>query len=399
MSDSKTYCSENIAVYECYQELEDSMCENVLYYRKGCTERTWALHSFVKNKQKTVEGIQSNEDSKVHVSLLSSSPFNKSVYKQTKSKLPSAPVITVPDAVVPHYLRFYENFISENAEIEINLPPNLRKATETAYSGELKSNVFDLVVDEILNMLYFSTFKSYVTCKKFLGRAGVPRVNVNFEKILPPTPQSNSPVSPEPIAPPKFALKNNFSALSLVDPSNVLLGKQNQSRGRNILDAIANFASAKFVKSSSKSRQDRSVSRARSNPNESVIFSQDSVHFSSISSKNQFQPRKSSLPNVNESINSEFAFPSMPRPSRPRTPTNEHSYSARKNSGDPSKLRLKKSDVVLVDLHGKEVLAPRRKGSLTSAGPSLFGTSVETLPYPTQPPIPTIPDNIVNKQQ
>ncbi|KAI8810257.1 hypothetical protein BJ742DRAFT_198125 [Cladochytrium replicatum] len=91
------------------------------------------------------------------------------------ASLPEDPVARAP---IPHgplmhaFVVFYNDFIAHGAPHEVNIPSMLRRRIEKQLTdalsgnGKLQSSVFDLAVDEVLALMYRTTFAKWVTARK-----------------------------------------------------------------------------------------------------------------------------------------------------------------------------------------------------------------------------------------
>ncbi|KAJ1561985.1 hypothetical protein HK096_002570 [Nowakowskiella sp. JEL0078] len=153
-----TFCSENIVLYEVFIELDNQLAYQIEKYRTGCPENSWALYTFLQNSKNLKE-----KTSRTFTFVSESSVSNNTEDNIECNSQIKVPILTIPQKLIPAYLRFHAIFTSYQHEVDINLPDNIRRlTTERIENGALNSDVFGLVIQHTLETMYYSPFHNYV---------------------------------------------------------------------------------------------------------------------------------------------------------------------------------------------------------------------------------------------
>ncbi|KAJ3050279.1 hypothetical protein HK097_008767 [Rhizophlyctis rosea] len=163
------HSSDNINFWESVLELENLLCEDIPWYGAS-RDSSYALSRFVNRPEKGAPGTSSPVRPPVPLPLPPSESDGQAPLPTTiPPPIPAhqTPSIPIPPHLQGHFLYFHACYIAPNAPQEMNLSSRIRHdIARKIRTGQLNSTLFDAAIDEVLQMIYFNTFKKFIAAKE-----------------------------------------------------------------------------------------------------------------------------------------------------------------------------------------------------------------------------------------
>ncbi|KAJ3208267.1 hypothetical protein HDU67_006922 [Dinochytrium kinnereticum] len=363
-------CMENIRFWESVVELEDLLSDVDPSYRNGLeASGTWALSRFLNSP----------------VSHL-------------------APIITVPQDLVAHFLYFHATFLARDAPLEVNIPGSVRNRIQTeignrsggAKEGEatngatgFKSNVFDQAVDEVVSLLYLNTFRGFVAYREKNGPIAVAVSKSSQGESYPRSERPRRFGSPQPDTAKSVALRRRMSFQQLVaPPSSVELDLDAQAAYIQIMKD-SNLNPQSSISSGSGTLKRHSSTRRASldvaasfdfgNPSTSRLISSPSYPISMTSSKFSVNSTSGHLPSPYPSPQASPVLDAPKPPIRKAMMAPTNAGAATKRAASPLLIRRKSLNI------STESAAIVRSDTMDLDSLLSFGITKSISPRPTHP--------------